>query len=129
MGKNRYVGIDISKRDLHVAYEYLSKDRIRVKKRRFSNTFKEYSKLNEWIKQNLSRGERIQIVMEVTGSYYENIASYLYEEGHIVSVINPVRIKAFGESTGVRTKTDNKDPLVMVHYGKVLDPGSWTPET
>jgi hypothetical protein len=44
-------------------------------------------------------------VMEATGTYGEDLALYLYQAGHRVSVVNPARIKAFGQSELQRNKS------------------------
>lgn len=128
MEKIEYVGIDIGKKELHVAYEYnSSKGRIRFRKRKFANTFSGFNKLEDFAKKKVGKGENIHFIMEATGIYHEEVAAYVYEQGHRVSVLNPSRVKAFGQSIGVRTKTDDKDPSVLVQFGKSLSPALWMP--
>jgi transposase len=123
MEKREYVGVDIGKKTLNVACEYTdSKGRIKTRKHKFSNTFEGFKKLDDFVKRNVGEGVSIHFIMEATGSYHEEVAAYLYAQGHRVSVVNPARVKAFGQSIGVRTKTDEKDPLVLVQFGKALNP-------
>ena len=128
MEEKEYVGIDIGKKKLHVAYLYItSNGRIRTRKGKFANTFEGFKKLEDFVKSKVKEGVSIHFIMEATGSYHEEIAAYLYAQGHRVSVVNPARVKAFGQSIGVRTKTDEKDPLVLVQFGKALNPDPWEP--
>lgn len=128
MKQREYVGVDIGKKTLDVGYEYIdSKGRKKVRKRKFTNTFEGFKKLEDFGNRNVGEGVSIHFIMEATGSYHEEVAPYLYAQGHRVSVVNPARVKAFGQSMGVRTKTDEKDPLVLVQFGKALNPDPWEP--
>jgi transposase len=49
------------------------------------------------------------VCLEATGGWSEQVAVALSEAGHVVSVVNPARIKAFAQSEMVRTKTDRID--------------------
>lgn len=128
MEKREYIGVDIGKKTLDVAYEYTnSKGQRKATKGKFTNTFEGFKKLEDSAKRNLGEEVSIHFIMEATGSYHEEVAAYLYAQGHRVSVVNPSRVKAFGQSIGVRTKTDKKDPLVLVQFGKALTPDLWKP--
>jgi transposase len=52
-------------------------------------------------------------VMEATGTYSEDLALSLYHAGPRVSVVNPARIKAFGQSELQRHKNDRMDAANM----------------
>ena len=56
-------------------------------------------------------GERVHACLEATGRYYEPLAEDLHTAGHLVSVINPARLKAFAQATLTRTKTDRTDAV------------------
>ncbi len=51
--------------------------------------------------------------LEATGNYGEELAIYLHEAGHAVSVVNPARIKGFAQSELIRTKTDSIDADII----------------
>ena len=36
--------------------------------------------------------------MEATGGWSEELAFFLQERGHVVSIVNPMQIRAFGQS-------------------------------
>jgi transposase len=65
--------------------------------------------------------------MEATGSYGEAVALWLLERGHVVSIVNPLRIKAYGHSELVRTKTDRVDAGVIARFCRAQRPEAWTP--
>ena len=54
--------------------------------------------------------------LEATGNYGEDLAIYLHEAGHIVSIVNPARIKGFGQSELIRTKTDKLDAALIARF-------------
>lgn len=56
------------------------------------------------------------VCMEATGSYYEAFADYLTGEGYPVSVVNPLKIKAYAEATFTRNKTDKQDAKLIARY-------------
>ena len=39
--------------------------------------------------------------MEATGGWSEELATDLYAHGHVVSIVNALAIKSFGQSVGV----------------------------
>lgn len=65
--------------------------------------------------------------MEVTGQYGDGIAEYLYRSGHAVSVVNPARIKRYGDSKLHRNKTDKADAMLITEFCLKEKPALWTP--
>lgn len=63
--------------------------------------------------------QRIIIVMEATGVYHEKCAYWLFDSGARVSVVNPARVKYYGQSLGVRSK---KDSVVLARYSLTQTP-------
>jgi len=126
MEEIRFVGVDVGKQELHVAYKHTTKGgKLKVKHRQFANNADAIMKLVAWVNKSFAPGEVAQFIMEATGSYHELAATTLAEQGYRVSVVNPARTKSFGESIGVRTKTDAKDALVLAEYGEALHPPVW----
>ena len=41
-------------------------------------------------------------VMDATGTYHEQLATYLHKAGAQVSVVNPAQVKFYTQSLGVR---------------------------
>jgi transposase len=65
--------------------------------------------------------------MEATSLYYEKLATFLHDAGIRVSVVNPLQIKAFGESRLSRQKTDRADAKLIAHFAEQQSPALWQP--
>jgi transposase len=65
--------------------------------------------------------------MEATGRYGNDLAHYLYEAGHPVSVVNPKWIKDYAGSQGMRNKTDRADARLIAQYCDRHELTLWTP--
>ena len=77
----------------------------------FKNTetgFKKFQKL-------LSKDSLV--VMEATGYYHYRFAQFLYHQGFIVSVVNPLSIKRFIQMKLAKVKTDKSDAKAICNYG------------
>lgn len=92
------LGIDVAKSDLHAAL--LQGDRSASKS--VPNSQAGIAQLQTWLKNR--KAERPHVCMEATGGWSEQVAISLSEAGHVVSIVNPARIKAFAQSEMVRTK-------------------------
>jgi transposase len=55
------------------------------------------------------------------------LAIYLHEAGHMVSIVNPARIKGFAQRELLRTKTDKLDAALIARFCLVMKPGPWRP--
>ena len=94
------LGIDISKLKFDVC---LLREGGTLRHKVFPNSPAGFSQLATWLVKY--KVERIHACMEATGTYGEALAVDLYEGGHIISVVNPAAIKAYGQSRLSRTKT------------------------
>jgi transposase len=115
------LGIDISKANFHA---HLISDRGDGKKS-FPNTEVGFKQLTNWLK-NRDAGE-VWACMEATGGYGDALAIYLHETGHRVSVVNPLRIKAYAQSKLLRTKTDSVDAALIAQFARTENPPIWEP--
>jgi len=70
---------------------------------------------------------QVHACLEATGVYGEAVAEFLYEKGHRVSVVNPLRIKSYANSDLQRNKTDSADARTIAAFCLVKDPGDWHP--
>ena len=70
---------------------------------------------------------KVQACLEATGNYGEELAIYLHEAGHLVSMVNPARIKGFAQSELIRTKTDKIDAAIIARFCLAMKPEAWTP--
>lgn len=115
------IGIDIAKRKFDLAW--LSGGKLRTKV--FENTEKGHAELLAWLKKHKLTTENCHLAMEATSQYYEPVALVLFDAGYTVSVVNPLQIKAFGESLMRRQKTDRADAELIARFCEVNKPQPW----
>ena len=115
-----HLGIDLAKVKFDVA---LMLPTGKFKSKVFTNDASGFSKLDAWLSKH-SVG-RMHVCMEATGVYWEALAEHLADAGHQVSVINPARIKAYGTSQGIRTKTDKVDARLIATFCERNNPQAW----
>ncbi|MEZ5345689.1 MAG: IS110 family transposase [Pyrinomonadaceae bacterium] len=120
MSKN-ILGIDVSKRKLDVAL--LFNDKTLVKK--FDNTASGCKLLVAWL-ETLHR-EAVHVCLESTGTYGDLVAHSMHNAGHIVSVVNPLRIKSYAVSALSRNKTDMVDARMIADFCRTQIPEQWFP--
>jgi len=77
----------------------------------FKNTEKGFVKFLKTSKDNTL------VVMEATGYYHYRLAQFLYKEGQIVSVVNPLSVKRFIQMKLAKVKTDKSDDKAICDYG------------
>ena len=119
----KWLGIDIAKRKFDLAV--LDKGKIRSKV--FENTPTGHETLLAWLAAHGHQLEELHACMEATSQYYEKLAIFLHDAGIRVSVINPLQIKAFGESRLSRQKTDRADAALIAHFAEQQSPPLWHP--
>ena len=73
--------------------------------------------------------EHVHACLESTGGWSEELATDLHEHGHVVSIVNPLAVKAFGQSELSRTKTDKADAAMIARFCLVMRPEPWAPPT
>ncbi|MES2263227.1 MAG: IS110 family transposase [Pseudomonadota bacterium] len=117
-----FIGIDIAKRKFDVSW--LSGEKVR-KSKVFENTAAGHGELLAWLKKHGMEVETTHLGMEATSQYYEALAHSLFDAGYTVSVINPLQIKAFGESKLRRQKTDKADAELIARFCAQNKPTSW----
>lgn len=120
-----FLGIDISKDNFDaVLLNPSAPDSTRSKPRHkaFPNTPVGFERLLEWV-----GGASPHACLEATGTYGDALARHLHGKGMRVSVVNPARIKAFGQTQLSRTKTDKADALLIAHFCRMHRPEAWTP--
>lgn len=80
-----------------------------------------------WLEKQGS--QKVHACLEATGTCGEDLAVYLHEAGHIVSIVNPVRITGFAQSELLRTKTDKIDAALIARFCLVMKPDAWIPSS
>src|SRR5579859_3267574 len=121
MTATAWLGIDVAK-DTFEACLLLEK---RSAHGTFANTPAGFAKLDHWLKKR--QVGPVHACLEATGRYSEGLAEHLHAAGHTVSVINPARLKAFGQATLVRTKTDQTDGWLLAEFCRRQQPEPWQP--
>ncbi len=115
------LGIDVAKASYQVT---LFHDE-RILRHSFRNQPEHFAELTQWLAQQ--GVQELHACMEATGRYGEALATYLYQQGQRVSVVNPARIKAYAQSQLRRNKTDQLDADVIAHFAQTQQPPAWTP--
>ena len=115
------VGIDISKAKLDVAHYREGS----YQEATFDNSRDGYRRLAKWLKKG--RARQAHICIEATGQYGEEVAEHLYNRGYPVSMVNPARIKAYGDSQLKRNKNDRQDARLIAHFCSTQRPSLWQP--
>lgn len=115
------LGIDVAKRRVEAAL--LVEGKIRNKS--FKNTPEGFEVLAVWLRK--LGAESTRACLEATGSYGDELALFLHNAGHTVSIVNPARIKGFAQSELVRTKTDKIDAGIIARFCLAMKPQAWTP--
>lgn len=115
-----FLGIDIAK--LKFDAVLLTGDGKRHKV--FDNTESGFAALTDWLGADAAG---VHACMEATGGLGDELALFLHERGIAVSIVNPLQIKAFGQSELVRTKTDKVDASVIARFCRSQSPAPWQP--
>jgi len=71
--------------------------------------------------RRLSQLKPDRIVVESTGGYERPLLQALAEAGLGVVLVNPWRVRRFGEGLGKLAKTDAIDARLLAHFGAVAD--------
>lgn len=123
------VGIDISKDDFHVCIKEKDADStVKIKgSSSFSNNKKGFIELIQWVSKREKTSSSIHYVMEATGTYYENLAYFLYEKRCAVFVVLANKIKHFAKSLNIKTKTDKVDAAIIADIGIERKLPEWKP--
>jgi transposase len=115
------LGIDIAKQKFDAALLLDGKTKHKVCR----NLAEGFETLRLWLeKQGVGK---VHACLEATGNYGEDLAIYLHEAGHIVSIVNPARIKGFAQGELLRTKTDKLDAALIARFCLAMKPGVWIP--
>ena len=107
---SKVIGIDISKQTFDVSF----REETKVLHKVYANNEKGFKAL----KLRIGHLKETRVVMEASGPYYVNLASYLHVHNINVSVVNPLRVKRFSQMKFYRAKTDKKDSSMIMEYGE-----------
>lgn len=124
MGSNRSstLGMDVSKARLDVV---LLRPGQGAQAASYTNSPAGFRQLAKWLRKR--HAGQVHVCLEATGLYGDEVALFLHEEGHTVSVVNPARIKAYAASQLQRNKTDRLDAALIADFCRTQQPPAWTP--
>lgn len=114
------LGIDIAKNKFDVALILNGKIRSKV----LSNNPEGFKALQQWLVQRW-HVNHVHVCMEATGAYWEDLAIFLADQEHTVSVVNPLMIKGFARSEMSRNKTDKGDARLIAKFCQSKKPDPW----
>jgi transposase len=115
------LGIDIAKQKFDAALLIGGK----LKHKTCKNSTDGFETLSHWLrKQGV---DRLHACLEATGSYGDELALYLHNAVHTVSIVNPARIKGFAQSELLRTKNDKMDAGLIARFCLAMHPEPWEP--
>ncbi|NEQ28902.1 MAG: IS110 family transposase, partial [Microcoleus sp. SIO2G3] len=116
------LGIDVGKHQLHLA---LLRPGRKPKLKVVANNAQGHQALLVWLNQQGCSS--VHACLESTSTYGEAVAEVLHQAGHLVSIVNPARIKGFAQSELSRTKTDKADAALIARFCAAMQPGLWQP--
>ena len=115
------LGIDVAKQKLDVAL-LLNQQTLT---RQFDNSSSGFKLLQAWLES--LHVTRVHACLEATGSDGDAVALFLHESAHLVSVVNPFRIKGDASSKLSRNKTDTADARLIADFCLTQKPEQWFP--
>lgn len=116
------LGIDVGKNDLHAV---LLSEGAKSWSKSVPNSATGIAQLRTWLKNR--KVEKLHVCLESTGGWSETVALALHEAGHTVSIVNPIRVKAFAKAEMLRTKTDKVDAALIARFCRLHQPERWVP--
>lgn len=107
-----YVGVDVAKAYLDVAWEKQSP-------RRVPNDRAGRKQLMRWLEQISGS---VQVICEASGGYERGLVQALHGAGVKVSVVQASRVRQFARAAGILAKTDSLDAGVLCAFGQAMQP-------
>lgn len=120
------LGIDIAKAKLDTHFQRVGSPNKPIH-RCYDNTPAGHEQLLSWLASQTVG--HLHVCLEATGTYGRAVALRLHQVGYRVSIVNPLRIKRYGESELLRVKTDKSDAALIARFCLTQQPDPWTPPT
>lgn len=122
-----YIGLDVGKEKLHAAWLRDAATQF-TRPKAVSNSAAGHAQLLAWAERQTGQATgEICFVLEATGVYHDAVALFLYQAGCRVCVLNPLHVKRYGESCGIKTKNDQHDARLLARFGHERQPPAWHP--
>lgn len=113
-----YIGVDIAKAHLDVAWEQQC--------RRFPNDKDGRIALVAWIKQS---AEAVQLICEASGGYEQGLLETLEQNDLKVSLVQAHRVRQYARAAGILSKSDQIDARVLSAFGVAMQPKPTSPRS
>src|SRR3569833_739765 len=112
-------GIDVAQNELVVSLGRMSQSvEIEIYAfKTFANKPSGFAALEIWIKKHAAEQVSVRFVMEATGIYQENLAYYLSDRGHQVSIVLPNKISNYFRTLDIKTITDKTASQAICRFG------------
>lgn len=123
------VGLDISK-DTFVAcfsQRQAGKSFHILSTRTFKCTNGAFEQFHKWVQSQRYASAPLQLLMEATGVYYEELAYFLHAKGYPLTVLLPNKTAAFARSLSYKSKTDSIDAKMLAQMSIERDLPRWVP--
>lgn len=119
---HRHFGIDIAKKTIQVCFCYKNVEH----QASFSNNENGFKEFLVWARKTSPKGQ-IRFSMEHTGGYERDLAQFLQNEKHYVSVLDPGKVHHFKKSLVKIGKSDASDAAAICLMAKERQPEEWIP--
>lgn len=121
-----WAGADLAKTSLELAlwgHEELPRRKVRA----FPRTQAAVPKILAWLKAQAPEGARTGLVVEATGPFAEEFATWLLavDPAFHMAIVNPFQTHAYVQSLGLRNKTDSLDARALAGFGQERKPKAW----
>jgi len=124
MPATHILGIDISKDKFDVCLRPAADEGPR-QAATFPNHAKGFKALDKWLGQQPV--PHLHACLEATSRYGDALAHHLHQQGHTVSVVNPLRTRRYADSRLVRTQNDAIDAALIADFCAKENPRAWQP--
>jgi len=115
------LGIDVAKASLDVC---LRRD-TRQQRRQFPNPPDGFDQLHQWL--HTHQAPTVHACLEATSNYAWEVALFLHQHGHQVSVLNPLQVRRHADAQLLRNKTDKLDAIQIADFCAKHSPELWHP--
>jgi transposase len=95
----------------------------------FPNSKAGFNQLLKWVRKVKAPLNEFVFVMEATGIYYEPLAYHLNKLHLQVAVLLPNKVKHYGKSLNIKSKTDCIDARIIAQMGAERSLQLWQPPT
>lgn len=124
MQATHILGIDIAKGKFDVCLRAAGTDGPRHA-HTFANHAKGFKALDLWLAKHSD--PHLHACLEATSRYGDALALHLYQQGHVVSLVNPRRTRHYADSRLVRTQNDAIDAALIADFCASQNPRPWQP--